>query len=181
MHVASLLRSRLLTPAIGLLLAVLAISPGRAGSADVPARLTDQEFWRLTEELSEPDGTFRSDNVLSNEMVFARLVPELLKNTKPGGVYLFTVPHFRDRRDTLVRVKVHDADDPSRDEFLTEPEYHGDANATDGRGALSYRSYGTVLDDVLKALGFDVTYTFKQDDVHVIRNCELFYCVKRPR
>ena len=46
---------------------------GRGGdvAADIPARLTDQEFWQLTEDLSEPDGTFRSDNVLSNEMVFA--------------------------------------------------------------------------------------------------------------
>jgi hypothetical protein len=81
-----------LTPAIGLLLAVLTISPGRAGSADIPARLADQEFWKLTSDLSEPDGTFRSDNVLSNEMVFARLVPELVKNVKPGGVYLGVGP-----------------------------------------------------------------------------------------
>jgi hypothetical protein len=81
-----------LTPAIGLLLAVVTISPGRAGSADIPARLTDQEFWKLTGDLSEPDGTFRSDNVLSNEMVFARLVPELVKNIKPGGVYLGVGP-----------------------------------------------------------------------------------------
>ncbi len=81
-----------MTPAIGLLLAVVTISPGRAVSVDIPARLTDQEFWRLTEELSEPDGTFRSDNVLSNEMVFARLVPELVKNTKPGGVYMGVGP-----------------------------------------------------------------------------------------
>jgi hypothetical protein len=65
---------------------------GGASAVDLPARLTDQEFWKLTEDLSEPDGTFRSDNVLSNEMVFARLVPELVARTTPGGVYMGVGP-----------------------------------------------------------------------------------------
>ena len=30
-------------------------------AADLPSRLTDQEFWRLTEDLSEPNGFFQSD------------------------------------------------------------------------------------------------------------------------
>jgi hypothetical protein len=60
--------------------------------ADIPASLTNREFWQLTEDLSEPDGTFRSDNVLSNEMVFARMLPDLLANTKPGGVYMGVGP-----------------------------------------------------------------------------------------
>ena len=81
-----------LTFVAGLLLALLTIVPGRAGSADIPARLSDQEFWRLVEDLSEPDGTFRSDNVLSNEMTFARLVPDVVKSVKPGGVYLGVGP-----------------------------------------------------------------------------------------
>src|SRR5436190_22151653 len=34
----------------------------------LPARLSDQEFWRLTEDLSEPNGYFQSDNLLSNEI-----------------------------------------------------------------------------------------------------------------
>ena len=63
-----------------------------AGRADLPSRLTDQEFWRLTEELSEPNGSFRSDNLLSNELVFARVVPELVTKTKPGGVYVGVGP-----------------------------------------------------------------------------------------
>jgi hypothetical protein len=66
--------------------------PARGSSADIPDRLTDQEFWKLTVDLSEPDGTFRSDNVLSNEMVFARILPDLLARTKPGGVYMGVGP-----------------------------------------------------------------------------------------
>ena len=65
---------------------------GRSYSVDLPDKLTDKEFWQLTEDLSEPDGTFRSDNVLSNEMVFARLLPDLLSRTSPGGVYLGVGP-----------------------------------------------------------------------------------------
>jgi hypothetical protein len=85
------MRSRFLTPLLAVLLGLASISFGRASSVDIPARLSDQEFWRLTEQLSEPDGTFRSDNVLSNEMVFARLIPEV-RTIKPGGVYLGVGP-----------------------------------------------------------------------------------------
>ena len=70
---------------------------------------------------------------------------------KPGGVYVFTVPHSTDVHETLVRVRVHDPDDPSKDEHLMEPEYHGDLNTEDGTGALAYRFYGNVLLDELLA------------------------------
>ena len=82
------MRTKRFLSALGLGIA-LALAAARA---DVPARLTDAEFWKLTEDISEPDGTFRSDNLLSNEMVFARLLPELLPKVKPGGVYLGVGP-----------------------------------------------------------------------------------------
>lgn len=63
-----------------------------SAAADLPSHLTDQEFWQLTEGLSEPNGTFQSDNLLSNEIVFARMVPDLVARTKPGGVYLGVGP-----------------------------------------------------------------------------------------
>ena len=47
------------------------------GAAGLPARLTDREFWRLVVDGSEPDGFFRSDNLLSNELGFQYVVPEL--------------------------------------------------------------------------------------------------------
>lgn len=67
---------------------------GLAGYAppELPERLTDQQFWSLTESLSEPNGSFQSDNLLSNELVFARMVPDLVAQTKPGGVYLGVGP-----------------------------------------------------------------------------------------
>ena len=76
--------------AFALLLTFSAGVPGRA--AEIPARLSSQEFWALSEKLSEPDGAFRSDNVLSNEMVFARLIPDVVAKVKPGGIYLGVGP-----------------------------------------------------------------------------------------
>jgi hypothetical protein len=67
---------------------------GLAGYAPpaLPEKLTDQEFWTLTETISEPNGAFQSDNLLSNELVFARMLPDLVASTKPGGVYLGVGP-----------------------------------------------------------------------------------------
>ena len=62
------------------------------GVTDIPSRLTDLEFWRLVEDLSEPDGGFPGDNLLSNELLFAQLVPELVERTQAGGVYLGVGP-----------------------------------------------------------------------------------------
>src|SRR4051794_18249973 len=73
-----------LPAAVALLLAIAACgSPLRAS-------LSDQEFWRLAERLSEPPGTFAlSDNYVSNEAHFAETVRWL---TPRGGVYVGVGP-----------------------------------------------------------------------------------------
>ena len=60
--------------------------------AQIPARLADQEFWRLASEFSEPDGTYHSENLVSNEIRFQQIVPELISKVKPGGVYVGVGP-----------------------------------------------------------------------------------------
>jgi hypothetical protein len=60
--------------------------------ADLPGRLSDQEFWRLTDDLSESNGFFRSDNFLSNETAYQTVIPDLVATVKPGGVYLGVGP-----------------------------------------------------------------------------------------
>ena len=62
--------------------------------ADVrlPTRLTDAEFWALINELSEPGGSFRSDNLLSNEVWLQYVIPDLLNVAKPGRVYMGVGP-----------------------------------------------------------------------------------------
>lgn len=58
----------------------------------LPDRLSDQEFWALSERLSEPDGYFRSDNLLSNELYFPEVIDHLVERAGTGGVYLGVGP-----------------------------------------------------------------------------------------
>ena len=63
-----------------------------ARTAELPQQLNDRDFWKLSEELSEPNGTFRSDNLLSNEIWLQHVIPELSKTWKMGRVYLGVGP-----------------------------------------------------------------------------------------
>ena len=64
----------------------------RPARRELPDRLTNQEFWRLSSALSEQDGTFRSDNLVSNEVWFQYVIPDLLRAVPPAGVYLGVGP-----------------------------------------------------------------------------------------
>jgi hypothetical protein len=63
-----------------------------ATTAAPPARLSDADFWKLSTDLSEEDGVFRSDNLLSNELNFQYVIPDLLKTAKQGRVYMGVGP-----------------------------------------------------------------------------------------
>jgi hypothetical protein len=58
----------------------------------LPTRLSDTAFWQLVTDLSEPGGSFISDNLVSNESTFQRVVPDLRRAAGPGGVYLGVGP-----------------------------------------------------------------------------------------
>lgn len=64
----------------------------RGAGERLPDRLSDREFWKIVSDSSEPDGYFRSDNLLSNELGFPYVVPTLVKSAKQGGVYLGVGP-----------------------------------------------------------------------------------------
>lgn len=77
-----------------LLLIALAMGavPQLAVAQGVPARLADSTFWRLMQEYSEPAGTFRSENFVSNETSLQWVIPSLTRLVAPGGVYLGVAP-----------------------------------------------------------------------------------------
>ncbi len=76
-----------------LLLSIAAAALAASATAqEIPARLADTTYWRMVTEFSEPSGVFPSDNLLSNETSLQYVIPELLKSTKPGGVYLGVAP-----------------------------------------------------------------------------------------
>src|SRR5215467_5856631 len=64
----------------------------RVRAQSIPERLSDLIFWSMSVEVSEEDGTFRSDNLLSNELYFQYVIPDLIKTTKPGRVYMGVGP-----------------------------------------------------------------------------------------
>jgi len=72
--------------------AIALTSAPRLAAQEVPARLADSTFWKLVTDFSEPGGSFRSDNFVSNEMAFQYVIPALQKTTIPGGVYLGVGP-----------------------------------------------------------------------------------------
>ncbi len=75
-----------------LLLGLVWVAPVRGLAADLPSRLTDKEFWDLTERASEPNGEFQSDNFLSNERGYQVVIPDLVRTAPSGRVYLGVGP-----------------------------------------------------------------------------------------
>lgn len=85
-------RSRI-GPLTALLLAACLAAHGACGlvrRSNLPAQLTDEQFWKLLSDLSEPPGTFsHSDNVVSNEIQYA----DVMRTLRPrGGVYVGVGP-----------------------------------------------------------------------------------------
>jgi hypothetical protein len=84
------------------LLAVLGLAPMLRGlplapSAEtpesrLPKQLTATELWKLSTELSEPDGYFRSDNLVSNELLMQWVIPDLVRGVKSGQAYIGVGP-----------------------------------------------------------------------------------------
>ena len=82
---------------VALCLAIVAFPtlPVARNEVDLPDRLTDAEFWALSQDASEPGGYFRSadiTNLTSNEMRFLDVIPDLVRRVRPGSVYLGVGP-----------------------------------------------------------------------------------------
>jgi hypothetical protein len=79
----------------GLLLAIAIVAPDAwsGGAVDaLPLRLTDAEFWQLSADISELNGNFRSDNLLSNEIWMQAVIPALTREARADRVYLGVGP-----------------------------------------------------------------------------------------
>ena len=77
---------------ITLLLLLLPGSGIDARRPTIPDRLDDAAFWRLVTECSEPGGTFRSENLVSNERGFPAVLPEVARRASPSGAYIGVGP-----------------------------------------------------------------------------------------
>jgi hypothetical protein len=86
------IRRRTLLAVVVAALALGIRSPAPVAQTTLAERLTDNEFWGLVEDMSEPEGFFRSDNLVSNEDTFQIILPELQRTIRPGGVYVGVGP-----------------------------------------------------------------------------------------
>ena len=100
-----LLAAAILAACISAVPLVSALSAVR-GAESLPTKLWDQEFWRLISEFSEPNGTFRSDNLLSNEMWLQYVIPDLVRTAKAGRVYMGVGPEQNFTYITALRPKM---------------------------------------------------------------------------
>src|SRR5205814_9490651 len=57
----------------------------------LPAAISDADFWTMVDQFSEPGGTFASDNIISNEIAYQQVIPEL-KRSAQDGAYLGVGP-----------------------------------------------------------------------------------------
>jgi hypothetical protein len=73
-------------------LTIVSAAPRFQATETLPGRLSNAEFWAVSQALSEPDGYFRSDNLLSNEIYYPEVMALLVERARPGGVYLGVGP-----------------------------------------------------------------------------------------
>lgn len=147
--------------------------PTLARGASLGEAGTNQNLEALTFGDASFDVVITSD-VMEHVRLADRAHREIRRVLRPGGIYLFTVPHFRDRDETVMRVRINDPEDPERDEDILPREYHPDASES-GR-ALAYRHFALDLDRELEELGFIVDYEKTDRPELAILNTELFYC-----
>ena len=75
-------------PALALRLALVSSPLVIRRGAELPLRLSDQEFWKLTADASEPGGYFRSQDITNldfNELWFQFVIPDLVNAGAAGG------------------------------------------------------------------------------------------------
>ena len=83
-------RYGILTLVVAALFVCVSAPPRRASA--LPDRLDDRTFWSMIQDYSEPNGFFRSDNLVSNETVFEHVIPTLQTRLQPMSAYVGVGP-----------------------------------------------------------------------------------------
>src|SRR5262249_41073234 len=89
----TMMRRAMVVVVLACAVATLSVVP--RAQTGLPERLTNQEFWSLSQNSSEGGGYFRGENITnltSNELWFQYVIPDLVARTKPGNVYLGVGP-----------------------------------------------------------------------------------------
>ena len=185
--------------AVGLGVAYTVVRPS-AGPVGTEAYYPQVEISRslfvgLVENLSEPEGYFDTDNFISNETSFLHVVPSLVENVTPGGVYfgvgpdqnfsyivhaepsLAVIADIRRQnmlQHLLVKVLIETSDD--RADFLCAllsrdcSEVAPNADLADiltlvRSSAVQWDLFERRVGEVLRILVEDYGFSFSQDDL----------------
>ena len=71
--------------ALVLLFTAILVPQSSEAADDLPAKITDSQFWQLVTGLSEQNGRFQYENFVSNEFALQSVIPSLKAKTKPGA------------------------------------------------------------------------------------------------
>jgi hypothetical protein len=136
------LRPAALRATVALATAAALLSPAASAAAqDFPVKLSDSVFWKLVTDFSEANGFFRSDNFVSNETTFQWVIPDLLRTTKPGGVYLGVGPDQNFTYIVALKPKVAFIFDIRRQNMLTHLMYKAIIEASTDRADFASRLF----------------------------------------
>jgi hypothetical protein len=106
---------------LGFISALLLISPS-ANAAELPASLSDQEFWRIVTDFSEAGGTFQRE-FMSNEDSVQFVIPALKQTTRRNGVYLGVGPEQNFTYIAAIRPRIVFVVDIRRDNMIEHLMY----------------------------------------------------------
>ena len=104
-------------------------------------RIGDSAYWRMITDFSEPNGYFRSDNLLSNETTFQKVIPELQKRTPPGGVYIGVGPEQNFTYISALKPRIAFIVDIRRQNLLLHLMYKALFELSDDRAAFLSRLF----------------------------------------
>jgi hypothetical protein len=108
---------------------------------NLPEGLSDSDYWKIVTDFSEPGGFFRSDNFVSNENTFQYVIPELVRRTKPGGVYLGVGPDQNFTYIAALRPKISFITDIRRQNMLHHLLYKALFELSDNRAEFLSRLF----------------------------------------
>jgi len=154
--------TRLHTGAISLLLAGALLAANRPAPRELPERISDEAFWEMVTTMSEPGGYFRSDNLVSNELTFQHVVPELQRTLGTGGVYLGVGPDQNFTYLAALRPRIAFIVDIRRGNLLLHLMYKAlveqSPNRADFLSRLFSRARPEGLDNSTSAAGLMAAY-----------------------
>jgi hypothetical protein len=87
------MRFRLAAPAcIALVMLLFVRTEHFAVPQSLPAKISDKEYWKMISDFSERNGRFNSENFVSNEIGYQKIIPVLKSRVQTNGVYIGVGP-----------------------------------------------------------------------------------------